>query len=320
VTPLPFARPLARVGFALAGSVSAIAVVAGTVRVLPLFFAANVPAGVLPALLRGVVAMALEVGLFVAPPIAAAVVFARAVERGEVGALAALGVRPARLVASASVGWLALALAGALAAMFWGSEAAAPGRMIARLMDDARAACVSAEAPAAIEVPLADAAWLCFPNEPPRAVLRAPFANDRGGRAVLTATDLRPSDDLRSLRAKDALLVVEGEEGRASLGADAATIRGVVPLGRASNLGAATRAIVLAPTSLLLAIATALAIVRARIASRARAVAIGVATSIGALLAFSSLERAPMPFFAYVAVPLAGAVLLGLATWTLARR
>jgi hypothetical protein len=300
------ARPLLGHGFVLGASVAGVAAVAGGVRVLPMLLAANVPLGIGPSLARGVLASAFEVGLFVAPPIAGALVGGRAVERGEAAALAALGVRPIQVALSAWPGALALAACCAIASAVWGVEAAAPGLLVTRLFDDARAACVAAEAPAVVEVPLTGASWLCFPGEPPRAVLRPPMSADGRVRAALAARELRPSEDLRTLRAVDALLVLQGDNQRATLAADDATIRGLVPLGHASNLSPPARAALLSLTSLALGLAATFAVVAARVASRARAIAVGTAIAVASLAVFSTLERGPVPLFAYALVPIAG--------------
>ncbi len=298
--------PVLAHGFVLGASVAGVAAVAGGVRVLPLLLAANVPLGIGSSLLRGVLAAAFEIGLFVAPPIAGALVAARAVERGEVLALGALGIRPLRVALSAWPGALVLAACCALASMIWGVEAAAPGLLVTRLFDDARAACVAADPPAVVEVPLAGAAWLCFAGETPRAVLRAPIATGGTSRAALAARELRPSQDLRTLHAVDAVLVVEGDGRRATLAAEDATIRGLVPFGHASNLSPAARASLLSLTALGLGLAASLSILVARIGSRARAAAVGTAIAVASLWVFSTLERDVAPLLAYALVPLAG--------------
>jgi hypothetical protein len=152
---------------------------------------------------------------------------------------------------------------------------------------------------------------VCFAGEAPRAVVRAPLGDGRS-RAALSARDLRPSDDLRTLHAVDARLVLEGEGARATLGADEATVRGLAPLGQASNLSAPARAALLSLSALALSAGAALMILVARIASRPKAIAVGVAGSVAALLVFSSLERAPVAAVGYALVPIVGLVAMAI--------
>ena len=316
-----FGVQVLRLAMVVAALVGGVALVAGAMRTLPLVLVPNVPAAVAPALGRGLFALAAEVGLFVAPPIAAAIVAARWVARGDVTALAALGVRPARLVLGA---WPALVLGalGFAASVTWGRDASAPGRLVADLLRDARTACTASAAPAAIEVPLAGFAWICFPGEPPRAVARSPLGTSR---AVLLAQGVEVSEDLRTLRAVDAALYVPGDEGdpeRAALvlRADLATVRGLAPLGTASNLAPVARAALLVTTSLVVALIAAIAVIGRRIGSALRALAVGVAGPIAALLAFSSLERTPSPIAAYALLPIAGVAALLVVAIAVGRR
>ena len=109
------ALPAARLGVAIAAGVLAVALLAGGIRVLPLLLAPGVPLRLAPVLARGVLGVALETALFVAPPIAWALATARLVERGEARALFASGVAPWTIVASTWPATLAVALAATLA-------------------------------------------------------------------------------------------------------------------------------------------------------------------------------------------------------------
>jgi hypothetical protein len=312
------AWPAARLGGAIAAGVLAVSLLAGAIRVLPLLLAPAVPLGLAPVLARGVLGVSLETALFVAPPIAWALATARLVERGEARALFAGGTGPGKIVASTWPAALAVALASALAAASWGREASAPGRLVRDLLDEARAACSAAAPPATIDVPLVGLAWVCLPGEAPRLVGAAPFVAPRGGAeaAVFSATALVVSDDLRGLEARGLTLALPGSGSDPGAGprlhVGEATIHGVTPIGRASNLGVAGRALLLGASAVVMAAFAAAATLRGAIQSRVRALALGTAGPAAALLTFSSLERAPTSHFLYATAPLAG--ILAMAT------
>jgi hypothetical protein len=319
------ALPAARLGGLIAAGVLGVSLLAGAIRVLPLLLASGVPIGLAPVFARGVLGVSLETALFVAPPIAWALATARLVERGEARALFASGVGPARIVASTWPAALAVALAAALAAASWGREASAPGRLVRDLVGEARAACSAAKAPAAIDVPLVGLAWVCLPGEAPRLVGTAPFVASPGGAGapVFSATELIVSDDLRGLTARGLTLALpdsgpDRRDGPRIFVAEA-IIHGVTPIGRASNLGVAARALLLAASSVLMAAFAAAATLRAAIQSRVRALAIGAAGPAAALLVFSSLERAPTTPLFYAAAPLVGLAAMAALAVVLAR-
>jgi len=307
-----FAAPAARLTLAVAAGALAVALLAGAVRVLPLLLAPGVPLGLAPVLARGVAAVALEAALFVAPPIGWALAASRMVERGEARALFAAGVSPLGIVARGWPAALGVVAAAGLAAGLWGREARAPGRAVRDLLAEARASCVKASPPAAAEVPLLGITWICLPGEPPRAVGPAPVrpgslaGASRGG--AFAATSITVADDLASLDATDLDLVLPAAPGagEARLHAAAASIRGLSPIGRASNLSVAARVIVLASSAALLAAAAAALALLRGVGGRLAALAIGASGPAAALLVFSALERAPSSPIAYASVPLAG--------------
>lgn len=313
-SPRILAIPAARIGAAVAAGVFAVSVLAGAVRVLPLLLAPGVPLGLAPALGRGVLGVSLETALFVAPPIAWALAAARLVDRGEARALFAIGVRPLEIIAGTWPAAIGIALAAAIAAASWGREAAAPGRLVRDLLAEARDACQSAPPPAAASVPVLEISWVCLPGEPARVVGAAPLG-------AFSAREVVVSEDLRAIDAADFSLVVPtGGSGSARLHAAEASIHGLVPVGRASNLSVPRRAFLIAATTLAMAtLAAGLVLVRA-IRSRAISLAVGAAGPAAALMAFSSLERGPTPTVAYLSVPLAGAASMAAVSWLAARR
>jgi hypothetical protein len=319
-----FAAPAARLTGAAAAAVLVVSLIAGGVRIFPLFLAPGVPLRLAPVLARGIAAVALETALLVAPPIGWALAASRLVDRGEARALFAVGVRPARILAS---GWPATAgvtAAAALAAALWGQEAAAPGRAFRDLLAEGRAACTSAPPPAVADVPLLGVSWVCLAGTPPLAVGPAPI-----GSGLIAARSVSVSDDLRSLTAGDLEVLVPraGEPitmdtaiPEIRVHAGTASIRGLAPIGRASNLSPAARALLIAVSASALAAAAGWTALAASVKSRATAFAVGVAGPAVALLVFSALERAPSPPRAYAAVPLAGMVAILGPAFVAARR
>jgi hypothetical protein len=305
---LPLGLPVGRLTVGIAVGVFAVACLAGLVRALPLLMAPGVPAGLAPAVARGVVGVALEAALFVAPPIAAALGAARFVERGEARALHALGVPPAGLLLGAWPVAAAVALASGLAVASWGREAAAPGRLVREMLVAARTSCEASSSstmPAsAVEVPLLDVAWVCFPGAPPRLVGAL-----AGGSPALLAGAIDVSDDLRTLTVDDltvALPPAEPGGGPTQLRAAHATVHGLLPAGRGSNLSPAARVAVLTGSSIALAGVAAWLALRGVSRTRPLALAMGAAGPLAALLVFSAFERVPTPPFWYAAVPAAG--------------
>ncbi|MFO0755724.1 MAG: hypothetical protein U0359_04505 [Byssovorax sp.] len=332
--------PAARLSLLLGTGLAGVALVAGALRILPLLVAPGVPLALGPILFRGALGMALETALFVAPALGWSLTAARLVDRGEARALMALGVSPARLLVGSSPLLGSLGLAAGLAAALWGREAAAPGRAIGALLDEARAACAAAPPPAAVPVPLTGISWICLPGEPPRAVGVMPIAGIEGTESpAFAAGSIALSDDLRAFSARELVLLVparshseahagqgmgtivnDGNIGEVRLSATEATIHGVPPLGRASNLRPLPRALLLAASSALLALVAGGAVLIWSIRGRALALALGLAGPACALMAFSTLEREAHGATGYALVPLAGLAGIGVVLAGMAAR
>lgn len=310
-----FAGPAARATGAIAGGVLAVALLAGSVRVLPLLLAPGVPVGLAPVLGRGVLAVALEAALFVAPPIGFAIAASRLVDRGEARALFAAGLSPVGVVLRAWPLAIAVLMAAALAAGAWGREARAPGRAVRDLLAEARAACAAAKPPAAAEVPLLGVSWVCVEGAEPRAIGAAPVQPSADRRAhkngVFAASAIALSDDLSRLDARDLELVLPGvaDGAEARLRVGSASIRGLSPIARASNLSAIARALILALSAVTLASLAATTALSRGLSGRVGAAILGASGPAASLLVFSSLERAPAStstMASYALVPAAG--------------
>lgn len=315
------ALPAARLAAACAAGVVALCLFAGAVRILPLVLGPGLPLRAALPLARAALGVSLETALFVAPSLAWALASAALVDRGEARALFSVGARPLHVVASAWPSLFLLAIAAALASGAWGASAAAPGRLARELVAEVRSACGASIAsgggaprPVAYDVPSLGLSWVCFSGDEPRIVGPAPFGD---GGAVLSATGVHLSDDLRAVDLDDLSLSVapsnRGALSGAHLRVGRATIRGIPPLGRASNLTVARRAALFTFSSALFASLAAWVVLALSIKSRVLAGAIGLVGPASALMLFSTLEReanGPLP---YLAVPLAGLIAIGAA-------
>jgi hypothetical protein len=297
--------------------VLAVAIVAGLVRVLPWLAAPAVPARVILPFARGLLAMGLETALLAAPPVGWAFAAAVLVERGEARALFAAGMSPAAVVRTTIVPAAFFAALAAVAALAWGTEAAAPGRLARDLLAESRRSCASAAAAGAVEVPVVGVTWLCSPSEPPRVVGSLPG----GAHGTFTALDLRVSDDLRAIELTDMKIMFDAALP-VHVHAKAAGVTGLSPWGRASNLRPSARALLLSLTGAGLALLVALIVLRLGHSSRIAALVLGGAGPAAALMAFSALERQAIGPWAYVAVPFAAvfAVMAATGLMSLVRR
>jgi hypothetical protein len=311
--------PAARLTLAIASISLGVALVAGSLRVLPVLLAPQVPLGMAFSLGRSVALVGLEVALFVAPPIAWALAASRLVERGDVRALSAIGVSSSRVVLGSTPIAAILALSVAIASFAWGREAAAPGRLSRALLQQAREACDSAVAPAAADLPLFGLSWVCLPGAPPRVIGVAPFGAEP---AYFAATSVDLADDLRTLRLKGLEMLLPAPDGGAGtihVSVDSATITGLAPSTRASNLRPLIRGTLLGVSALLLTAFAGLGVVSRSITSPAAAIALGIAGPLASLAVFGALERSPSHPLVYLMVPLAGVAAILLATNALVR-
>jgi len=288
--------------------------------VLPLLLSPSVPIALASPFVHAALAVSLEVALFVAPAIGASLAAARFVERGEARAVFALGASPRSLVLAAWPAWLVFAAASALASATWGKEAEAPGRLIAKLLDEGRTACLEAARqtpgePHAAVGPLASATWICLPHEAPRVVFHVPLSS-----AVASARSIALSSDTTSLAAEDVTLVVPAmnDHDAFHVHVDHASLEGLAPLGRRSNLPASFRAFFLGSSTCLAAIVSSFLVLVFSTGSRALALAVGLIGPVFALLGLSALEREPSPLWAYSLLPIAS-LLAPLALASIAR-
>jgi hypothetical protein len=293
-----------------------VATVAGIVRILPWIVAPDVPVGLAIPFARGLLAVGLETALLCAPPIGWALAASGLVDRGETRALFAIGASPSGIVRTTLGPVLIFACLAAVAALSWGTEAAAPGRLGREMIDRARGSCAGVSDARAVQIPFLRASWLCFPGAPPRIVGPLPGA----AIGMFSAAGLSVSDDLHRVTAVD-MRVLLGQAGTIRLSADRATLRNVAPFGRASTLRPARRSALLSVTGALLALLSAWAVVRSGRASLLFALSIGAAGPVAALCTLTFLEQRSAVALAYLAIPAVavGTALLVSLTWRLLR-
>jgi hypothetical protein len=294
-----------RHGLIAAAVMLVLALAAGLVRLLPWIVSPEVPLRVSLPFALALAAVAVETAFFVGLPIGFALAAAKLVDRGEARALWALGASPARIVVGSVPHALVLAAFALFAALSWRGDANVPGRFALQLIEQARASCAGAERPKTALVPMVAVTWLCFPGRPPRVVGTLPGFGDR---AWFSASELRPSDDLRSFELSELRIVTRKTEERAALRlqVDRARISGLEPWGRPAKLASLPRALLLVATSILLGLLAAwLALGRAD-ASRLSALAVSGGAALAALSTLQAIDKGSLSNAAYALVPAVG--------------
>lgn len=308
-------RAAFRQALVASGVVLALALGAGTIRLLPWILSPDVPLRVALPFAKALAAVAVETAFLVGLPIGFALAAAQAVDRGEARALAALGVSPLGLTLGTLKHLALLAAIALFAAAAWDADASMPGRFARQLVDQARVSCAAAREPRTALVPLVGVTWLCFPGQPPRVVGPLPGFGDR---AWFTAASLVPSDDLRSFELGDLRIVTKKTDEAPSLRLHigSARVAGLSPWGRPAKLGVIARALLIAASGALLALLAAWCVSWRSRSSRVAALSFGGAAALAALATLHSLDKGPLPNSAYALVPavgvaaLAGAMLL----------
>ena len=304
-------KPLARhclLAAALAScAILLLALAAGTIRLLPWLLAAEVPLSVSLPFAKALAVVAVETSLLVGVPTGFSVGAATFVERGEARALQALGASPLQLVLRSMPRATAAAALAAAIMTVCDVDASAPGRIAAQLIEQGKSSCAGAKEPRSALVPMVGVAWLCFPGQPPRVTGPLPRS---GGRAWFTATELHPSEDLRTLVLKDLRLVTRREAGAplAQLRVRRATVSGLAAWGRPTTLTVAWRAGLIASTSWLLGLMVAWLVVAGNLQSRVGAAFFGAVPALVATRTLHHVDDAATVPTAYLLVP--GAAML----------
>jgi hypothetical protein len=283
------------------GGIALVGVLAGAVRLMPWLLDPAVPWRVAAPFARGLAAVAIEAALLVGWPVGWALAACRFVEGGEARVVLALGERPERTALRLAPQGALLGLALAAAALVYGSDVRAPGRVATELVAEAQVACARATAPSTYAVPFTEMTWLCAPGRPPRLVGRAPGSLQG---AVVTAAGARIGGDFRALELDDARVLLATSPPIA-VHVASLSIRGMAPWAQASTLPAALRAVLLALTAFSAAWLAAYAVLRRAVRTRVGAIVVGAVGPLAALGLLRLLERADARAPAFALLPLA---------------
>lgn len=286
-----------------------VASAAGVVRLMPWLLSPEVPLRVALPFARALAAVATETAFLLGIPLGFALAASRAVERGELRALEALGVSPLRLALGQVGPALLAATIALLACSAWGSSSNVPGRFAAQLVEQGRSSCLSAREARSATVPLVGVTWLCFPGEPPRVAGPLPGTS---GRAWFSATSLAPSDDLREVALTNLEIATRAEPGqrRLTLRTRSGVVRGLPAWGRSAKLTSLQRSGLSAITAFLLAIGGIFLALRRRLERRWQAILAGGLPAVVALALLHRLDASQLGPAAYTLVPIAGGLVL----------
>lgn len=286
--PDPLAPGALRAATAATLVILGAALVGAAVRLLPWALDPSIPWATLRPFAWSLLAVAVEAALLTGWPVGWALATAKLVERGEAGVLASLGESPPRTVLRLAPQAFVFLVCLAIASVVLGREAAAPGRVVASLLAEGRAACErspsgSARGGRVHAVPFVGASWLCGASGP-RLAGRTPM-----GGAVFSAAEARVSGDLRRLELDDARVALPG---RGAIHVDTLVLRGMTPWAQASAIAPWLRALVVALAGVASSAAVVLALLRLRrrAVGVVGAVAVGAAGPLAALLTLRALE------------------------------
>lgn len=306
----PLSAPASRAVIACSGALSAAALIAGAVRILPWLLDPNVPARVALPFARGVAELAIEAAVLVGWPLGWALAAHRFAERGEARAMMLLGESPAKAALaqwrSAIPAAFVLAIASALGAM----DASAPGRMAQDLITQGRDACAHVVTPSTYSVPFVDATWLCTPGSPPRLYGASPGPLHA---VVFTATDARIAGDMRRIELDDARFSWPSKAFPIDVHAKEVVLRGLSPWAHASNVPAPLRAFIVVAAAAAAALLAAHACLTRMARGTFAAVLVGVSGPVAALGLMRAMERAGAPVAAYLVTPIVAAIAVSMA-------
>jgi hypothetical protein len=274
----------------------------GLVRALPWLVAEQVPILSTVPFAQLLVARGLEVAILVGVPMGVAIAAALFVERGEARALAALGARPARLVAGLVLPGSTVIAVAALAIGF-AEPSSSEARLPAALIEVGRNACAERREPRRVDVPLLSLAWLCF-EQGPRLVGAVPGLR---GALWFTASALRPLNDVSGVDIDELRLAGALSPLRLSLRARTAHVSGLDRWGSPRRMNGIARGALVGMVALFTGLACAWAIVRAGLAHPMGATAAAGAAALAALAALRALDAAAAnPAVYALAVPCGG--------------
>ena len=307
--------------------VAVVGLVAGGIRLLPWLLDPAVSWRIAWPFARGLAAVAIESAILVGWPLGWALACASFVERGHARVLQTLGERPLATASRLTGHGAGFAIVLAAVAGIYGRDAGAPGAVATELVAHARTACAAVTAPSTFSIPFTSFTWLCVPGRTPR--ITGSLAGFLASSSAMSAEDAQIAGDFRALTLTDARVLIEGQNGARvdanpalaaltgplslSMHVGKLTLRGMSPWAQASSLPASARALVLAASGWIAALAAAWSVLRGGIRSRVAATVLGVAGPIIALALMRLLERtAPTEpsahLLAFTVLPLACAL------------
>jgi hypothetical protein len=280
---------------------SAVALVAGAVRVMPWLLEPDVPWRVALPFARTLAAIALEAAVMVGFPIGITLACARFASRGEARVMQLLGERPSRTALRLMPQALAFAAVIATASALGGADASAPGQVATSLVEQGKTSCEHATTRTTYSVPLVGVTWLCTPNAPARL-----YGHGPGGmsKVTFTAEGATVAGDMRRIDLERATVLLGDapDSPHATLGQ--LTLRGLSPWASASSLPPSTRAVVMAGSALVCALLAAWGALRRMVRAPLAALVGGAAGPLAALGAVRALERADARSGWFLLVPL----------------
>jgi hypothetical protein len=304
--------------------VAAAGLVAGGIRLLPWLLDPAVSWRMAAPFARGLAAVAVESAILVGWPLGWALACASFVERGHARVLQSLGERPLATASRLAAHGAGFAVALAAVAGIYGRDAGAPGAVATELVAHARAACGAVRAPSTFSIPFTSFTWLCLPGRTPR--IAGSLAGFLASSSIVSAEDARIAGDFRALTLTDARVLIEAPGATRPAAAAPApapdgftpplsvsmhvgrlTLRGMSPWAQASILPATARALVLAASGWVAAMAAAWSVLRGGVRSRVGAVVLGTTGPVVALALMRFLERTSARPLAFSALPLAAA-------------
>lgn len=311
------------VGWSVAASLglSAAAILAGLVRLLPWLIHPDVPWSQARVFAEGLLALALEAALFVGIPLGSCLAAASFVRRGEARALETLGASP--WTTMRGVVPVLAGLSGVLVGISLrsGNDAAKPGALATELVHRAKQACARAETPKAIPIPFTELAWLCFPRTEVQEGAQWLTGRAPGGlRATFVARGANIDGDFRRIQLTEATVMIPTTPNTLAK-MDRLVLSGLAPFAHASGIPVIARTLSLALSACLGSAAGVFANLRARrrVVARSLALVHGLAVPLCVLGLLRALERAHGNPLWLGALPLASLVAIWASTFTFLR-
>jgi hypothetical protein len=302
--PLSLAR--SATGAVVAGScaVAVAGFVAGAVRLLPWLLDPRVPWTVAEPFTRTLAALVAESALLVGWPLGWALA---CVPFAPTSWPNGLGESPKSALARLAPQGIAFTVLLMGASFAWGRHTRAPGEVANELLRRARSSCAASPVPVGYEVPFTKLTWLCAKDREPRLIGSLDHA-------AFSARFAKLSPDFRSVDLEDARVRLADADRTTApvvVRVSSLTLRGMAPWAHTALLSASARALVLATTAWIDALASAGAVLWGAARTRLAAFFLALSGSLSALWLMRLLERSALHAASFALVPVAsGAIVL----------